>query len=556
MGGRHQPRKAGEALGQGQVQIDNSLGTAPASILFSRLTILNWSMTAINLPRRRFLSRLSLGMLGGLTLLTPRLAGDTRQTSWDPDRPFPQIGRPLRVQPVFMYRLPTQREQASWKSWGGIQTAAAVEDECGRIAGALRRLADTAAFPIEFLPLARVDSVDAAARLADTAADVTLLYPCTGSADLLRACLGIRPDVVLFVRRTSGPIYYWYQALSVRHLDTTVPGDAGSPGDAGTAAAAHVEDVVVDDETGIEWRLRALFAVKNLRGSRIVALGGAWGKYAPDAPRLAEERYGFKILDVSYDEFEPRLRRARADRGCQAGAAAAADRFLALPGTVLETDRGFVTQALLLHQLFRELLEEQDASVFTIKSCMGTIIPMSETTACLSLALLNDEGPMAFCESDFVIIPAGILLRYIAGRPVFLHNSTFPDQGSVTCAHCTCPRRLDGRTYAPARILTHYESEYGAAPKVEMPIGQAVSFINPEYSTARWLGFTGKIEANPDYAICRSQQDVRIDGDWRRLIGEVRDSHWVMAYGNHLNSIGYALRKLGLQWVNLSGHAG
>ena len=47
---------------------------------------------------------------------------------------------------------------------------------------------------------------------------------------------------------------------------------------------------------------------------------------------------------------------------------------------------------------------------------------------------------MAFCESDFVIIPAGVLLHYVAGKPVFLHNSTFPHDGIVTCAHCTAPR--------------------------------------------------------------------------------------------------------------------
>ena len=46
---------------------------------------------------------------------------------------------------------------------------------------------------------------------------------------------------------------------------------------------------------------------------------------------------------------------------------------------------------------------------------MGTIMPMSETTACLPLSLLNDDGYLAFCESDFVVIPSGILLHYISG---------------------------------------------------------------------------------------------------------------------------------------------
>lgn len=197
-------------------------------------------------------------------------------------------------------------------------------------------------------------------------------------------------------------------------------------------------------------------------------------------------------------------------------------------------------------------MREHDAPAFTIRGCMGTILPMAQTTACLALSLLNDEGVMAFCESDFVIIPAGILLHYTCGRPVFLHNSTFPHDGLVTCAHCTAPRRLDGVHYEPAKILTHYESEYGAAPKVEMPIGRQVTFIDPEYSTGRWLGFTGLVKSNPFYDICRSQQDVEIQGDWPKLLSEVRDSHWMMAYGNHLRPLAYAARKTGIQWLDLS----
>lgn len=44
------------------------------------------------------------------------------------------------------------------------------------------------------------------------------------------------------------------------------------------------------------------------------------------------------------------------------------------------------------------------AAAFTIRNCMSTIILMSKTTACLTLSLLNDEGRIAFCESDLVSI--------------------------------------------------------------------------------------------------------------------------------------------------------
>jgi L-fucose isomerase-like protein len=308
----------------------------------------------------------------------------------------------------------------------------------------------------------------------------------------------------------------------------------------------------VDDYDELLWRLRGLYALNNFLGTRIVALGGPWGKYSPEAPQMARDRYGFEIVDVPYEAIAARIKGAREDRDLAGRAAQWADTYLALPKTTLDTDKPFVVNAFLLYRLFKDLMREHDAPAFTIRGCMGTILPMAQTTACLALSLLNDEGAMAFCESDFVIIPAGVLLHYTCGRPVFLHNSTFPHEGLVTCAHCTAPRRLDGTRYEPARILTHYESDYGAAPKVEMPIGQQVTFIDPEYSTGRWLGFTGIVRSNPFYAICRSQQDVQIEDDWRKLLSEVRDSHWMMAYGHHLQPLAYAARKLGIRWTDLT----
>lgn len=505
------------------------------------------------MDRRAFLGLAVRGSVGAMLAWTPSLFATTTTVDWDPQKPFRALGRPLKVQPIFMCALPTKKEQTSWRSWGGVQTEAAVNEEMARITGDLARMAVKADFRLQLLPVAKVTSSEAADALARQDHDVTLLYACTGSGSLLRACLGGKSHALVFVRQQSGPVYYWYEALSTQYLQQDRFGMPAASN--ANLLNAHVDDVVVDDCAELVWRLRALFALKNFLGTRIVALGGPWGKYAPDAPQKAKERFQLEIVDVSYETFAPRLRQARADGALVSAAEKATMRYLALPKTRLLTDRQAVVNAFVLYQVFKDLMFEHDATAFTVKSCMGTIIPMSETTACLPLELLNDEGLIAFCESDFVIIPAGLLLRHIAARPVFLHNSTFPHARTVTCAHCTCPRRLDGRKYAPAEIMTHYESDYGAAPKVTMPIGQQVSFIDPEYSSTRWVGFKGIVKANPFYQICRSQQDVEIQGEWQKLRSEARDSHWVMVYGDYLREIGFAARKLGLEWANSSDHA-
>jgi hypothetical protein len=500
-----------------------------------------------DINRRQFLGLTTAGLAGGwLSRRCGALSLDVAD-SWDPAMPLINPARKLKVQPVLMYVLPKRRDESSWKSWGGVQTESAAAEETARIEGELARLKE-AEIPLEISSVLKVNTIEQAARLRELDHDVTLVYACTGSGELLKTCLGSKPDALIFVRHRSGPIYYWYEALSVRYLDRSDPGQSPEAG----KFSAHVDDVVVDDYRELAWRLRALSAVANLRATRIVALGGAWGKYSPEAPQYARDKFGLKIIEVSYDDLTKRMDRARADRGVRAAAEKSADHYLAMPGTSLETEKSYVTNAFLLHRMFREMMVEHGAAAFTVKSCMGTIIPISQTTACLSLSLLSDEGWLAFCESDFVIIPAGILLRYISGRPVFLHNSTFPHQGIATCAHCTSPRRMNGRSYEPARIMTHYESEYGAAPKVTMPVDQLLTILNPEYSAGRWLGFRGVVRDNPFYEICRSQQDVEIQGEWKRLIREVRDSHWVSAYGDFLDEAGFAARKLGIQWESLA----
>ncbi|HPT28958.1 MAG TPA: hypothetical protein PLZ95_21235, partial [Bryobacteraceae bacterium] len=94
--------------------------------------------------------------------------------------------------------------------------------------------------------------------------------------------------------------------------------------------------------------------------------------------------------------------------------------------------------------------------------------------------------------------------------------------------------------------------EYGAAPKVDVPVGQEVTFVNPEYATCRWVGMKGVVEGNPFLPICRSQQDVKISGDWRKLLDEVRDSHWAMAYGDWLKECGFAAARAGVRWESIA----
>jgi len=107
---------------------------------------------------------------------------------------------------------------------------------------------------------------------------------------------------------------------------------------------------------------------------------------------------------------------------------------------------------------------------------------------------------------------------------------------------------MDGKNYEPAEIVTHFESDYGAAPKVEFKKGEKITVIDPDFNEKKWIGFKGRIIDVPFLPICRSQMDIEIEGDWQKLLREMRGFHWMVSYGNYLREIGYALKKNNIEF--------
>jgi hypothetical protein len=492
--------------------------------------------------RRDFLKGAGLTALGSVAaggLAWPLFAGRTL-TADEIYRPSP-----LRVKPVLVYDIPQRRPQTSWRSWGGIETEADARGEIARIRGELEALSKKAEFPLEFLPVSPVRQAGDLAGIRDLDdAHVFLVYAAGGWTDVFDALDKTGKDRIFFCRHKSGPVYLWYEIISPRYLRRH--------GDTLAVKGADEDDVVIDSQDEILWRLRALAGLHNTRGTKILAIGGpaAWSEPdgAGSVTKSVVDRWKFDIVTVSYDDLGRLIRQARADAATVRRARVRADAYLRQPGTSLETGRPFVDNGLLLDEVFRALMKEAGCRALTINGCMGTIMPLAETSACLTLSTLNDDGYLAFCESDFVVIPSGVLLSNIAGRPVFLNDPTYPHDGIITLAHCTAPRKMDGRTPEPARILTHFESDYGAAPKVEMPKGQIVTNIAPDFASKRWLGLLGEIVEAPFLPICRSQIDIRFKPDVRTLAQRMPGFHWMTAYGDYTREMSYALKRVGIAW--------
>jgi hypothetical protein len=455
----------------------------------------------------------------------------------------PPIRVPLTVQPVFNCEIYERKPATSWRVTGAIQDERELREEETRIRSDLAGMVASADFPLEVRELITVRGVDQATAVAKGDFDVLVIYAARRNLPVLEALTANDKWNLMFVRHQSGPLYYMYIGAHTHFLRKRRD-EFGQPN-------MDARDIVVDDHGELLWRLRAFYALKNLLGKRIVAVGGpgGWGADGAEAPQRAQDLWKLDIRTVSYPQLGERIQKARQNQSLVNRCRGAAEQYLTQQGVSLETNREFVDRAFLLTEVFRDLLDEAEADAITINACMSTIMPISETTACLPLSLLNDEGYLAFCESDFVVIPAGILLHYVSGTPVFLGNPSLPHRGIVTVSHCTAPARMDGTRREPTRLVTHYESDYGAAPKVDMKKGQRLTIVDADFGSRRWLGFEAEILDTPFYPICRTQLDLHILGDWERLLDEVRGFHWIAAYGSHLRETGYALKKAGIGWL-------
>jgi len=456
------------------------------------------------------------------------------------------IRQQLVVKPILIYSTPEYKYQRSWRAWGGIQTEQDADEEISRIKGELSKLQSEADFPHQFLPVTgirRSGDVDGVSDLAS--ADVFLIYAAGGGMDIFDKLHEMKKEIIFFCRHKSGPVYLWYEIISPRYLRQHT--------DKLALTGIDEQDVVIDSQDEILWRLRSLCGLHNTLNTGIIAIGGpgAWAQPRGVVPGLVEEKFGFRIHTVSYDELGDLIREARADKDIVSRSAKRAGEYLQDSGITLETKREYVDNCFLLDEIFRRIMYDAGCRAITINGCMGTIMPLAETSACLTLSLLNDAGYLSFCESDFVVIPAGILLANISGKPVFLNDPTYPHNGIITLAHCTAPRLMDGRNKEPARILTHFESDYGAAPKVEMHKGQIVTNIIPDFQVSHYVGLKGTIVDHPFMDICRSQIDVSFETDSYTLAKRMQGFHWMTGYGDYLRETGYALKRLGIEWEQL-----
>ena len=214
--------------------------------------------------------------------------------------------------------------------------------------------------------------------------------------------------------------------------------------------------------------------VKALGGCTIGLIGEAspWLIASGIDKEALSERCGVSFREISIGTLADKYlgyRELWKNHTLSAGARAELDEVLCRFSCSLEGDRTTedLSDAAIMYLALASICKEEHLDAVTVK-CFD-LLSSCKTTACLALALLNDNGVIAGCEGDIPSICTMLAIYKALGRPSFMANPASIDRDnlSIDFAHCTIPTvMVEGCT-----LPSHFESGIGIGINGEVPLG-------------------------------------------------------------------------------------
>ena len=214
--------------------------------------------------------------------------------------------------------------------------------------------------------------------------------------------------------------------------------------------------------------------VKALGGCTIGLIGEAspWLIASGIDKEALSKRCGVSFKEISIGTLADKYlgyRELWKNHTLSAGARAELDEVLCRFSCSLEGDRTTedLSDAAIMYLALASICQEEHLDAVTVK-CFD-LLSSCKTTACLALALLNDNGKIAGCEGDIPSICTMLAVYKALGRPSFMANpaSIDSDNLSIDFAHCTIPTAMVENCTLPS----HFESGIGIGINGELPLG-------------------------------------------------------------------------------------
>lgn len=248
------------------------------------------------------------------------------------------------------------------------------------------------------------------------------------------------------------------------------------------------------------------------------------------------EHFGVETIDIDLQRLIDGVRAVPKEE-----AAKVAQAIVKRAKDVKEPSCADMLEAAKAYLAIKKICQEERLDAMTIR-CFD-IVKACDTTSCLALALLNDEGIVAGCEGDMQTLMSMLLVKRLCGAEAFMANPSQLTETTTMLAHCTIPLKMCDEI----TLRSHFESGIGVAIQGVLPL--------TDYTIFKWGGvnldryFVTEAQAlETPYSnhFCRTQ--ITLNVDLRPyLLQHSIGNHHVIIKGRHAEEIREAMEKLGVR---------
>ena len=218
----------------------------------------------------------------------------------------------------------------------------------------------------------------------------------------------------------------------------------------------------------------------------------------------AKNNWGIELVDIKLDEIYESFNKQEDEKVQDI-----VNKFLVSAEEVVENNQKDTEDAAKVYLALKEIVQKYNLDALTIR-CFD-LVEKLETTGCLALSYLNDEGIVAGCEGDVPAAFTMLVIKYLLDEESFMANPYKIDSESnnVKFAHCTVPTALCTNYIS----RSHFETGIGVGIQGIIPEGPAtVLKIGGEKLNKYYLA-EGSIDANLNSPhACRTQIEVSFEG--------------------------------------------
>ncbi len=265
---------------------------------------------------------------------------------------------------------------------------------------------------------------------------------------------------------------------------------------------------------------------ERLAGLRLGLIGfpSEWLVGSTPEPAQVKESWGPSVIDVPLQRLRMAIQEATV-----AETDALQHSFESGAHRIDEPSPSDLEMAARVGAALRKVVREQSLDACTVR-CFDLVKDL-QTTGCLALSSLLDEGIVAGCEGDLPAALTMLWMQTLTGQTPFMANPQDLDASAHTLwlAHCTIARRML-KGYA---LRSHFESSLGVGIQGELEPGPITLARIGGTDLREVFLAEGELLTNGDSELwCRTQVQVRLDRDVRELLSRPLGNHLVLVRGH------------------------